>query len=109
VRVRATVLACVAVGALAACGSSSKSTSSTTTVTPTTRAVTSTTSGTTDPKYSAYIGLTADAATAKATDEHLVSRVIEIDGVPQPATMDFNPERLNFHVNNNKVTKVTTG
>jgi hypothetical protein len=71
--------------------------------------VTSTTSGTTDPKYAAYIGLTADAAMAKATADSVTSRVIEIDGVPQPATMDYNPERLNFTVNNNKVTRVTTG
>ena len=100
---------CVAVGALAACGSSSKSTSSSTTVTPTSGTSSSTTGGTTDAQFAAYVGLTLDAATAKATADNRVSRVVEKDGVPQPGTMDYNPERLNFTVINNKVTKVTTG
>ena len=108
-RGRTIVLACVACAALAACGSSSKSTTSSTTVTPTTRISTSPTTGTTDAKFAAYIGLTEEAATAKAKAENRDSRVSERDGVPQPGTLDYNSDRLNFAVTNNKVTSVTTG
>jgi hypothetical protein len=71
--------------------------------------VSSTTSSASDPKFAAYIGLTVDAATAKAKADGRAARVVEKDGVPLPATLDYNPERLNFTVTDNKVTKVTTG
>jgi hypothetical protein len=100
---------CVGLFVLGACGSSNKSSSSPPTSTPTTRAATSTTSGASDPKYAEYIGLTVEAATAKAKAEGHPSRVIEKDGVSLPASLDYNPDRLNFTVNDNKVIKVATG
>jgi|SRR5215471_1747328 len=101
--------ACAVVVVLAGCGSSSKHANAPSTSAPTTRAVTSTTSSVSDPQFAAYIGLSVDAATAKAKADGRASRVIMKDGVPQPATLDYNPDRLNFTVAANKVTKVTTG
>ena len=103
------MLVCLTIGVLAACGSSSKPASAPTTNAPTTRAAPSTTSVPSDPKFAAYIGLTVDAATAKAKADGRAARVIEKDGVSQPASLDYNPERLNFAVTDNKVTRVTTG
>src|SRR5690242_14696288 len=107
-RMKATVVLLGAC-ALAACGSSSKPASAPSTGAPTTRAATSSSTIPSDPKFAAYIGLTADAATAKAKADGRAARVVEKDGVPLPASLDYNPERLNFTVNDNKVTKVTTG
>lgn len=37
------------------------------------------------------------------------SRIIELDGAPQPVTRDFRPDRLNFRVAGGKITEVTKG
>ena len=36
-------------------------------------------------------------------------RVVELDGQPLPATMDFDEARLNFKVQSGKITAVTKG
>lgn len=36
-------------------------------------------------------------------------RVVEIDGTPQSATMDYRPDRMNLVVNDGTVTMVTMG
>jgi len=56
-----------------------------------------------------YLGLNKTEATAKATANNLVWRVIKEDGRSFPATMDYRPERLNFIVENGVIVKVTTG
>jgi hypothetical protein len=72
-------------------------------------ASTTTTAAAGASEFAEYIGLTVAAAGAKAESDDRVWRVIEIDGEPQKATMDLNPDRLNFVVVDDKVTKVTTG
>ena len=74
---------------------------------------TSTTAATTDTtiaaEFAAYIGLTVEAAGAKADGAGRPWRVVMEDGVSKPVTMDFNEQRLNFTVVDGKVTNVTTG
>ena len=74
---------------------------------------TSTTAATTDTtvtaEFAAYVGLTVEAAGAKADGDGRPWRVVMEDGVAKPVTMDFNDQRLNFTVVDGKVTTVTTG
>jgi hypothetical protein len=60
-------------------------------------------------ELNAYIGLTEAAAGSKAEREGHPWRVLVRDGVAGPATMDYNPDRLNFELTDGKVTLVTTG
>ena len=60
-------------------------------------------------EFDAYVGLTEQEASAKAKDAGFTSRVIMRDGQSVPATMDYNPDRLNFVIESGKVTLVTTG
>jgi hypothetical protein len=64
---------------------------------------------TTASEFDAYIGLTVEAAGAKADGDGRPWRVVMEDGVAKPVTMDFNDQRLNFTVVDGKVTTVTTG
>ena len=64
---------------------------------------------TTAAEFEAYIGLTVEAAGAKADGDGRPWRVVMEDGVAKPVTMDFNEQRLNFTVVDGKVTNVTTG
>ncbi|MFC4994284.1 hypothetical protein [Rubritalea tangerina] len=59
-------------------------------------------------KWSAddLIGLSPEDAIALAKKHKTPARVVEIDGKPQPVTLDIRPGRLNLSVTNNKVTKV---
>ncbi len=68
-----------------------------------------TTDSTTAAEFEAYIGLTVEAAGAKADAAGRPWRVVMEDGVAKPVTMDFNDQRLNFTVVDGKVTNVTTG
>lgn len=61
------------------------------------------------PTPSSFIGLTEEEAAAKATKADLPSRVIKRDGQSLPVTRDYRPERLNFTVENGKVTHVSNG
>jgi hypothetical protein len=71
--------------------------------------VTTTSTSGTAGEFDDYVGLTVDEATAKAEADGRPSRVVEIDGEPQPATMDFIENRLNFAVEDGTVVEVTTG
>lgn len=55
---------------------------------------------------SAYIGMKEAAALAKAEADGLSARVVERDGESLPADMSLQPDRLNFSVAYDKVTKV---
>jgi len=56
-----------------------------------------------------FIGLTTTAARALAASKDLLSRVVEIDGIPQIVTEDFRPERFNFAIRDGKVIRVSKG
>ncbi|MEO1856556.1 MAG: hypothetical protein ABGY95_04220 [Rubritalea sp.] len=56
-----------------------------------------------------FIGLSVKEAHALAKENKIPSRVVEIDGEPQPSTMDIRPERFNFAIKKGKVTRVTKG
>ncbi len=105
----ATLLSAASV-VLAACGSSSPNTAATPPADATT--TTSTTTGpavTTPAALQDYVGLTVAEAEARAKTEDRVTRVVQEDGEQFPATADFVPTRLNFVVENGKVTSVSTG
>lgn len=56
-----------------------------------------------------FVGLTLEDATQLADHNKLTFRVVEIDGKPRPATLDMQPERLNFSLKDGKVIAVTKG
>jgi hypothetical protein len=60
-------------------------------------------------KESDYIGLTKSAAIAKAKDQGRPYRITREDGESFPGTLDYNPERVQFEIDNGKVTKATFG
>ena len=60
-------------------------------------------------KESDYVGRTKSAAIAKAKDQGRPSRIGREDGEVFPGTLDYNPERVTFEVDNGKVTKATFG
>lgn len=55
----------------------------------------------------AYVGLTEEAALAKAAKANTPARVVERDGEALPVTMDYVFGRLNFSVKDGVVYKVT--
>jgi hypothetical protein len=59
-----------------------------------------------DERLQAVIGMTQADAEAKLAEIGLTLRVIELDGVPQPATMDLRPDRVNVAVTDGVVTSV---
>ena len=56
---------------------------------------------------SPYIGLSVEEAQAKAKESDTLFRVVEIDGEPQPATMDYRPGRINAATKDGKVISLT--
>ena len=63
-----------------------------------------------DPKKpESYIGLNEKAAGAMADKADVKWRIIEVDGKPRPATMDYRQDRLNFAIKDGKVIRVTQG
>lgn len=56
-----------------------------------------------------YLGLEQKVAGDTADQAGVKWRVIEIDGQPLPATMDYRPDRLNFAIKDGKVIRVTQG
>ena len=64
---------------------------------------------TTPAEYEDYIGLTEEEATAKAEADGKVSRVVSRNGEDLAVTMDYNAERLNFTIVDDKVSLVTLG
>ena len=55
------------------------------------------------------IGLPLQQVQAACDAAKVPHRVVERDGEPLPATMDYRPERLNFKVKDGKVTAVNNG
>ncbi len=61
------------------------------------------------PTPESFVGLTLEAAEAKAKAADLPHRVVKRDGEDLPVTRDYRPERLNFTVEKGTVTGVTNG
>lgn len=71
---------------------------------------TSTSTGTTTEEFSAeasYINLTVSEAEMLAASNNVSFRVVELDGEPLPATLDYQPGRINAKVMGGLVTEVT--
>lgn len=60
-------------------------------------------------KESDYVGLTKSAAIAKAKSQGRPWRITREDNEVFPGTLDYNPERVQFEIDNGKVTKATFG
>jgi hypothetical protein len=58
---------------------------------------------------SSYLGMTLEAATARADKAEIRWRVVEEDGQSRPVTMDYRPDRLNFVVEKGKIIRVNKG
>ena len=56
-----------------------------------------------------YINQNIDIVEKKLTAENITYRIVERDGVSFPITKDYRPDRYNFTVTNNIITKVTKG
>lgn len=70
---------------------------------------TSTSTGITTEEFSAeasYINLTVAEAEMLAASNDVPFRVVELDGQPLPATMDYRPGRINAKVSGGLVTEV---
>ena len=59
--------------------------------------------------YLGFIGLAKADAITKAQEEDFAWRVIKQEGRSLPVSMDHNPDRINFVIENGIVTKVTEG
>jgi hypothetical protein len=60
-------------------------------------------------KESDYVGLTKSAAIAKATQQGHPYRITREDDESFPGTLDYNPDRVQFEIDDGKVTKATFG
>ena len=58
---------------------------------------------------SEYVGLSKKAAIAKAEAEHRPWRISSEDGESFPGTLDYNPDRVNFDINQGHVTAANFG
>lgn len=67
------------------------------------------TGATQNPVASGYVGLTQAEAQEKASAENNIIRVISVDGKDYPMTMDYNPNRVNLTIVNDKVVAATYG
>ena len=56
-----------------------------------------------------FIGLTEDEAVSKAENAGLAHRIVSRDGESFPVTMDYSEYRVNFTIENQKVTAATFG
>ena len=61
------------------------------------------------PSDKGYVGLSKNAAVARAGTERKSWRVVAEDGQSFPVTMDYRPERLNFTIRDGIVVDVTQG
>ena len=103
----ALVIALVTLTLCAACGSDDKGVSSR----PAGAAdgTTTTTSGTASANAGDYVGLTKQAAIDKAEAAGHTWRIGREDDQQFPATLDYNPNRLTFEIDNGKVTSAIYG
>lgn len=62
-----------------------------------------------DAAAKAYVGLSKQDAIAKAKADDRVWRITREDDEQFPTTMDYAPDRLNFEIDDGKVTRVTFG
>ena len=101
-------LACVVVGILAAAGVTACGDGSDNSVSARdqTRETTTTEAPSTAPEY---VSLSKQAAIAKAESEGRPWRISSENGESFPATLDYNPERVNFDINQNRVTAANFG
>jgi len=102
-RVR-TAFACVTAGAvvLAACGGSSGSSVSD-------RPSSTTTTTAKGDAAAAYVGLTKQAAIAKAKADGRPWRIAREDGERFMLTQDYDPNRVTFEIDHGKITKASLG
>lgn len=56
-----------------------------------------------------YVGKTYEEAKKYAEEGNFITRVVEIDGIPQMIEVDVKQNRLNFRVNRDRVTDVFGG
>src|SRR4051812_2504516 len=56
-----------------------------------------------------YVSLSKQAAIAKAEADGRPWRISTENGESFPATLDYNPERVNFDINENRVTAANFG
>ena len=56
-----------------------------------------------------YVGLSKQAAIAKAEAEGRPWRISSENGESFPATLDYNPDRVNFDINQGRVTAANFG
>ena len=56
-----------------------------------------------------FVGLSKPAAIAKAEAEGRPWRISSENGESFPATLDYNPERVSFDINENRVTAANFG
>ena len=66
-------------------------------------------STTSDTSAQSYVGLTKKEAIAKAEASDTPWRILREDKETFMVTQDYNPARINFEIDNGKVTKATTG
>ena len=66
-------------------------------------------STTSDTSAQSYVGLTKQEAIAKAKATDTPWRITREDQEVFMVTQDYNPERVNFEIDNGKVTKATNG
>jgi len=90
---------------LSACGDDEKSGAST----ETTSASTTTAADDGDGVANDFIGLTKDKAIEKADADNNPWRIGEEDGEVFALTMDYNPDRVTFVINDGVVTAATWG
>ena len=102
------LFAAIAVAAVlvVGCGDSDSGTSSTSGKTSSAEAVRCPSEGTGGFDTSELVGLSEADAKARAKQDGCTVRVVERDGEPLPATMDFNPKRVNVAVTDGKVTAI---
>ena len=62
-----------------------------------------------DSSAQSYVGLTKKEAIAKAEASDTQWRILREDKESFPATQDFVEDRINFEIDNGKVTKATYG
>ena len=60
-------------------------------------------------KESDFLGLTEAQAMKKAKNQGRPARVVREDDEIFPATLDYNPDRVSFEIDDGRVTKATFG
>jgi hypothetical protein len=66
-------------------------------------------SSTSDTSAASYVGLTKKEAIAKAEATDTPWRITREDEESFMVTQDYNPARINFEIDNGRVTKATNG